>query len=150
MFSVTIGRRCLFTSSFKFYLHLFFSRPLLRLTESSSLSDFAQIWLFSRLNQWPNHFSLLFSKKVSTGFMCASLLMSSFLIWSNLVLSLVHFNILISAEFCLLSYFFFTAQHSEPYVIAGLMIVLEVFSFNTTGIFPSHITPDTSLRTSKG
>ena len=59
-----------------------------------------------------NHFSILFSRKLSTG-------LSSFLMWSNLVFPLAHLNILISAEFSLLSSFFFTAQHSEPYVIAG-------------------------------
>ena len=41
---------------------------------------------------------------------------------------LAHLNILILAEFSLLSFFFFTAQHSEPCVIAGLMIVLKTFS----------------------
>ena len=45
--------------------------------------------------------------------------MSSFLMWSNLVFPLAHLNILISAEFSLFSCFFFTAQHSESYVIAG-------------------------------
>ena len=76
-----------------------FCRPLLLLPEMSSRTDFAQMWLCSRLKQWPNHFSLLFSRKVSTGFMCASFLMSSFLMWSNLVFPLAHLNILISAEF---------------------------------------------------
>ena len=66
-------------------LHLFFGRPLLLLPETSSLSDFAHIWLCSRLKQWPNHFSLLFSRKVSTGFTCTSFLVSSFLMWSNLL-----------------------------------------------------------------
>ena len=126
-------------------LHLFLGRPRLLLPETSSLSDFAQMWLGSRLKQWPNHFSLLFSRKVSTGFTWASFLMSSFLMWSNLVFPLAHLNILISAEFSLLSSFFFTAQHSEPYVIAGLIIVLKTLSFNSTGIFLSHITPDTSF-----
>ena len=107
----------------------------------SSLSDFAQMWLGSRFRQWPNHFSLLFSRKVSTGFTWASFVMSSFLMWSNLVFPPAHLNILISAEFSLLSSFFFTAQHSEPYVIAGLMIVLKTLSFNSMGIFLSHIAP---------
>ena len=120
-------------------LHLFLGRPRLLLPETSSLSDFAQMWLGSRLKQWPNHFSLLFSRKVSTGFTWASFLMSSFLMWSNLFFPLAHLNILISAEFILLSSFFFTAQHSEPYVMAGLMIVLKTLSFNSTGIFLSHI-----------
>ena len=59
-------------------LHLFFSRPLL-LPETSSLIDFAQMWLQSRLKQWPKHLSILFSRKVSTGFTSASFLVSSFL-----------------------------------------------------------------------
>ena len=118
-------------SSFILSLHLFLGRPRLLLPETSSLSDFAQMWFRSRLKQWPNHFSLLFSRKVSTGFMCASFLMSSFLMCSNLVFPLAHLNILISAEFSLFSSFLFTAQHSEPYVIAGLTIVLKtVFQFH--------------------
>ena len=70
--------------------------------------------------------------------------MSSFLMWSNLVFPLSHLNILISAELSLFSSFFFMAQHWELYGIAGLMIVLKTLSFNSTGIFLSHITPDTS------
>ena len=110
-----------FMFPFMLSLHLFLGRPLFLLPETSSRSDFAQMWLGSRLKQWPDHFSLLFSRKVSTGFTWASF-MSSFLMWSNLVFPLAHLNILISAEFSLLSSFFFTAQHSEPHVIAGLMI----------------------------
>ena len=125
----------LFMCSFKLSLHILFGRPLLLFTETSSLSYFAQMWLRSRLKQWPYRFSLLFSRKVSTGFMCASILLSSFLRWSNLVFPPAHLNILISAEFSLLSSFFFTAQHSEPYVIAGLMIVLKKLPFNSSGIF---------------
>ena len=132
-----------FVSSFMLSLHLFFGRPLLLLPETSSRNDFAQMWLGSRLKQWP--ISLLFSRKVTTCFMCASFLMSSFLMWSNLVFPLAHLNIHILAEFSLLSSFFLTAQHSEPYVIAGRMIVLKTLSFNATGIFLSHITPDTSF-----
>ena len=71
------------SSSLPLCLHLFFGR-----------SDFAQMWLCSRLKQSPNHFSLLFSMKVSTGFTSASFLMSSLLMWSNLVLPLAHLNIL--------------------------------------------------------
>ena len=88
---------------------------------------------------------VLFSRNVSTGFTWASFLMSSFLMWSNLVFPLAHLNILILAEFSLLSSFVFTAQHSERYVIAGLMIVLKTLSFNSTCIFLSHITPVTSF-----
>ena len=101
------------------------------------------MWLCSRLKQWTNHFSLLFSRKV-TGCMCAFFLISSFLMWFNLVFPLAHLTILISAEFSLFSSFVFTAQHSEPYVIAVMMIVLKTLSFNSTGIFLSHITPDIS------
>ena len=126
-------------------LHLFFGRPRLLLPQTSSFSDFAHMCLLSRLKQWPYHFSILFSRNIATCFTCASFLMSSFRMWSNLVFPLAHLNILISAELSLFSSFFFTAQHSEPYVIAGLMIVLKTLSFNSTGIFLSHITPDTSF-----
>ena len=126
-------------------LHLFLGRSRLLLPETSSFSDFAQMWLRSRLKQWPNHFSLFFSRNVATGFTCASFLMFSFLMWSNLVFPLAHLNILISPELSLFSSFFATAQYSEPYVIAGLMIVLKSLSFNSPGIFLSHITPDTSF-----
>ena len=91
--------RYFFMSPCMLSLHLFLGRPRLLLPETSSLSDFAQMWLGSRLKQWPNHFSLLLSRKVSTGFTWASFLMSSFLMWSNLVFPLAHLNILISAEF---------------------------------------------------
>ena len=67
--------------------------PLLLRPETSSLSDFAQTWLCSQLKQWPNHFRLLFSRNVSTGFMCASFLMSSFLMWSNLVFPIARLNV---------------------------------------------------------
>ena len=119
-------------------LHLFIGRPLFLLTETSSRTNFAQMWFGSRLKQWPNHFGLLFSWKVSTGFTWTSFLMSSFLMWSNLVFPLAHLNILISAEFNLLSSFFFAAQHS----------VCHRWSydcFEDSGIFLSHITPDTSF-----
>ena len=54
-------------------------------------------------------------------------------------------NIIISAEFCLLSSAVFCAPHSERYVIARLMMVSMILSFNSTGIFLLHITPDTSF-----
>ena len=76
-------------------IHLFFGRPLFLLPDTSGRSDFVQMWLRSRLKQWRNHFSLLSSKKVSTGFTWASFLVSSFLMWSNLVFPLAHLNILI-------------------------------------------------------
>ena len=57
----------------------------------------------SFLNTWPYHLSRLFLRKVVIGSMLASLQMSSFLMWSFLVLPLAHLSI-----FCVL--FFFTAQ----------------------------------------
>ena len=49
-------------------IHMFICRLLRRLPETStSHSDFVQIWLCSRFKQWLSHFSLLFSRKVSTG-----------------------------------------------------------------------------------
>ena len=134
-----------FMSPFMLSLRLFFGRSLLLLPETSRLSDFAQIGLGSRLKQWPNHLSILFSRNVTTCFTCASFLMSLFLMWSNPVFPLAHIIILISAVFSLFSSFLYTVQHSEPYVIAGLMIVLKTLSFNSTGIFLSHTTPDTSF-----
>ena len=123
-------------------LHLFFGRPLLLLPETSSHNDFAHAWLGSRLKQWPTNFSLsFFGKSFNMFYVC---LFSDVFI-SDVVFPLAHLNILISAEFSLLSSFFLTAQHSKPYVIAGLMIVLKTLSFNATGIFLSHIIPDTSL-----
>ena len=96
-----------FMSPLTLCLHLFFGRPRLRLPETSSFSDFAQMCLLFRLKQWPYHFSLLFSRNVATGFTCASFLMSSFRMWSNLVFPLAHLNILISAELSLFSSFFY-------------------------------------------
>ena len=114
-------------------LHLFLGRPRFLLPETSSRSDFAQnlVWLGSRLKQWPNHFIVFCFpgkfQQVLRGpsswclhFWCGPT-------WSSLF-SLAHLDILISAEFSFLSSFFFTAQHYEPYVIAGLMIVLNCWS----------------------
>ena len=59
-----------------------FSQLLFRLyvvPPSLFRSASGQMWLRSRLKQWPNHYSLLFSRKVSICFMSASFLMSSFL-----------------------------------------------------------------------
>ena len=92
-----------FMSSFVLSLHLFFGRLLLLHPESSSLSDFAHMWLYSRIKQWPYHFSLLFSWKVSTGFMCVSFPMSSFLMCSNLFFLLAHSTSSFLLKFTLLS-----------------------------------------------
>ena len=100
-------------------LHLFFCRPLL-------LSQKHLVLAISHRCGCVLTSSLLFSRKVSTRFTRASFLMYSVRMWSNLVFPLAHLNILISAEVSLFSSFFFTAQHSEPYVIAGLMIVLRL------------------------
>ena len=48
-----------FTSPCMLSLHLFFGRPLLLLPETSSLCDFTQMWLNSRLKQWPTHFCFI-------------------------------------------------------------------------------------------
>ena len=71
--------------------------------KTSSPSEFEQMWLRSRLKQCPNHFSLLFSRKGSTGFTCASFLMASFPMWSNLVFPLAHL-ILINQHLIITSY----------------------------------------------
>ena len=121
----------------------FFARPLFLFPETYSLSDFAQMGcvVASSSGQTTSEFCFpgKFQRIVSTGFTSASFLMSSFLMWSNLS-SLAHLTILISAEFSLLPSFIFTAQHCEPYVIAGLMIVLKIVYFYSSGIFLSHIT----------
>ena len=73
----------LFMSPCMLSLHLCFGRPLLRVPETSSLNDFAQMWFkCCHLKRWPNHFHDLFSWKVSMGVMCASFLVSSCLMWS--------------------------------------------------------------------
>ena len=62
------------------------------------------IWLRSHLREinqtrsimWPYHLSRLFLRIIAIGSMLASLQMSSFLMWSFLVLPLVHLTILIS------------------------------------------------------
>ena len=76
-FDIQYFRSCAMSSvSWYFFMspcmlsqYLFSGRPLLFLPENYSLSDFAQMCLCSRLKQWPNHFSVLFSPKFSTGFM---------------------------------------------------------------------------------
>ena len=96
-----------FMSPFMLSLHLFFGRPLLLLPETSSLSDFVQMWLGSRLKQSSNHFVFCFLGKFQQVSRAPP---SRCLMWSNLVFPLAHLNILISAEFCLFSSFFFSAQ----------------------------------------
>ena len=50
--------------------------------------------------------------------------------------SIAHLNILISTESSLLWSFFFMTQHSEPYVIAGLMMVSKtLFLLSTIMIY---------------
>ena len=61
------------------------------------------------------------------------------------VIHFAHLNILISAEFSVLSSFILNARHSELHVITGLMVVLQTLSFNSNGLFLSHINPDTSF-----
>ena len=78
----------------------------------------------SFLNTWPYHLSHLFLRKVVIGSMFVSLQMSSFLMWSFLVLPLAHLSILISVVCSFCVSYFFTAQHSDPYIIAGLTMVL--------------------------
>ena len=89
-----------------------------------SLSDFAHnyMWYHSRLNRWPNHFNLLFSRNVSTCFLP-----------DVIVSDVVHLGIpsclsqhRISAEFSFFLYFFFATQHTEPLVIACLIIVFRL------------------------
>ena len=123
--------------SYMLSLHLFFGRPLLFLPETCAISHRCGCVLASSSGQT----TLVFCFPGKFQHVLRGFLMSSFLMWSNMVFPLAHLNILISAEFSLFSSFFFTAQHSETYVIAGLMTL----SFNSTVIFLSDITPNTSF-----
>src|SRR6185503_6232469 len=78
----------------------------------------------SLLNTCPSHLNL-FSPILSTIEATPILpLIYSFLILSSLVTPLIHLNILISATLILCSIFLPTAQHSVPYIIAGLTTAL--------------------------
>ena len=46
-------------------LHLFFGRPLLLLPETYSFSDFAHMWVCSRIMQWPNPFIGVFRESLN-------------------------------------------------------------------------------------
>ena len=114
-------------------LHLFFGRPLLLLPETSSLGDFAQMWLYSGLKQWPNpgKFHRFYVRLLDV-------LISDVLQPGYLVFPLAHLNILILAEFGLLLFYgptFRTVCHcwSDD--------CFEDFVFQ----FLSHITPDNSF-----
>ena len=64
-----------------------------------------------------------------------SLQMSSFLTWSFLVLPLAHLSILISVVCSFCVSFFLNAQHSDPYIIAGMTMVLEILSLSVIYTF---------------
>ena len=96
---------------------------------------------FSRIKQWPNHLRLLFSRKVSTGLMCSSFLMSSF----NDVLDPglpscpphhPHFDRIYFLSF------YIVRPNIQNHVVAGLMIVYNTLFCQFHG---HHITPDTSF-----
>ena len=62
-------------------------------------------------------------------------LMHSFRILSCLVCPLIQCNILIFATFNSFSSLLFTAQHSIPYNIAGLILVHQNFSISLSGTY---------------
>ena len=71
---------------------------------------------------------VLFSTNVSMGFMCASFLMSLFLMWSNLVLPIAHLNILILAELSLLSSFFLVSSTlAVNQVPKGSFTIIDIY-----------------------
>ena len=84
----------------------------------------------SFLNTWPYHRSRFFLRNVVIDSTLVSLQMSSLLMWSFLVSPLAHLSILISVVCSFCVSFFFTAQHSDPYIIAGLTMVLCNTSFS--------------------
>ena len=83
--------------------------------------------------------SRFFIRKVFIGFMCAFSRMLTFLMWSFLVFPCIHLTIFISVDS-----HFLIAQHSPPYVIEGLIAVLYILFFNTSGTILSQMTPDIS------
>ena len=74
-------------------------------------------------------FSRLFLRKIVIGSMLGSLQMSSFFMWSFLVLPLAQLNILISVVCSFCVSFFSTVQHSDLYIISGLTMILPISAY---------------------
>ena len=110
-----------FMSSFNRSIHLSLGLPLPSIrvfrTYFATLSSSLRCTL-------PNHDSRFFIRKVFIGFMCAFSRMVTFLMWCFLVLHCIHLIIFMSVVFIWFCSHFLIAQHSPPYVIAGLIAVL--------------------------
>ena len=132
-------------SSFTRSRHLSFGLPRFLFPSTVICNIFLVASSLSLLCTCPNHLNLYSLRNSAIGYMCASFQMSTFLTWSSLAFPLAHRSMRISVVCNFLSSFFLTAQHSDPYTMAGFIAVLYTLSFNLVGMFLSHITPVVSL-----
>ena len=133
-----------FMSSFNRSIHLSLGLPLGRDPSIRVFRTYFATLSSSLRCTWPNRDSRFFTRKVFIGCMYAFSRMITFLMWYFLVFHCIHLSILIYAVFIWFCSHFLIAQHSPPYVIAGLLAVLEILFFKTSGTFLSQMTPDIS------
>ena len=128
-------------SSFSCWFHVFLGRPrrlvpgmarfiTLRVTLSAS-----RLWTCPNQRRRPQRITS------SIGEMCRMRRISSFLMWSRLDTPRIPRSILISVVAIFLLLVTFIAQHSLPYVRAGLIMASYTFAFSRRGIFRSYNTP---------
>ena len=128
-------------SSFSCWFHVFLGRPrrlvpgmarfiTLRVTMSAS-----RLWTCPNQRRRPQRITS------SIGEMCRMRRISSFLMWSRLDTPRIPRSILISVVAIFLLLVTFIAQHSLPYVRAGLIMASYTFALSRRGIFRSYNTP---------
>ena len=128
-------------SSFICWCHVFLGRPR-RLVPGIANSITLRVTLVaSRLWTCPNQRRRPLRITSSIGERCNKRRISSFRIWSRLDTPRIPRSILISVVAIFLLLVTFIAQHSLPYVRAGLIMVSYIFALSLRGIFPSYKTP---------
>ena len=128
-------------SSFSCWFHVFLGRPR-RLVPGMARFITVRVTLSaSRLWTCPNQRRRPQLITSSIGEMCRMRRISSFLMWSRLDTPMIPRSILISVVAIFLLLDTFIAQHSLPYVRAGLIMAPYTFALSRRGIFRSYNTP---------
>ena len=127
-------------SSFICWCHVFLGRPR-RLVPGIASSITLRVTVFaSRLWTCPNQWRRPLWITSSIREMCNMRQISSFRMWSRLDTTRIPRTILISVVAIVLSLVTFIAQHSLPYVRAGLSMASYTFDVSLRGIFRSYNT----------
>ena len=128
-------------SSFNCWCHVFLGRPR-RLVPGMARCITLRVTLSeSRLWTCPNQRRRPERITSSIGEMCRMRRISSFRMWSRLDTPRIPRSMLISVVAIFLLLVTFIAQHSLPYVSAGLIMASYTFALRLRGIFRSYNTP---------